>query len=212
MFGKRLLVLLSLGIVSATMMLVAVPAHAVSPCDLSFLTTSAPAPGSTQVLGITFKVVNDEDSGIFGYWALDAINRVVSVWQQPDGSFFVIATYSGKITTFARAVSPNDLATPETTDASGTFQGGYVATFSATTVVSAFGSIGTKDFGGTQADVLLGTYALQKGPPNPFSYLDTFFPGWDPNSFIESPWGWVYHYRSQSWCDTSSGITGNIVT
>jgi len=87
MFGRRLLALVSVGIVSAAMMLVAPAARADSPCDLSFLSTSAPAPGSIQVLGITFKVVNDEDSGVFGYWALDAINRAVRVWQQPDASF-----------------------------------------------------------------------------------------------------------------------------
>jgi len=212
MFGRRLLALVSIGIVSAAVMLVAPVAHADSPCDLSFLSTNAPAPGSTQVLGITFKVINDEDSGVFGYWALDTINRIVNVWQQPDGSFFVIATYSGKFTTFAGAVSPNDLGTFESTDASGTFQGGYVATFSAPPATSAFGSIGPQDFGGSRADILLGTYASQKGPPTPFSYLDMFFPGWATNSFIESPWGWVYHYHGQTWCDTSSGITGNIVT
>ena len=124
----------------------------------------------------------------------------------------MIATYSGKFTTFAGAVSPNDLGTFESTDASGTFQGGYVATFSAPPATSAFGSIGPQDFGGSRADILLGTYASQKGPPTPFSYLDMFFPGWATNSFIESPWGWVYHYHGQTWCDTSSGITGNIVT
>ena len=212
MFGRRLLALVSVGIVSAAVMLVTPVANADSPCDLSFLNTSAPAPGSTQVLGITFKVVNDEDSGVFGYWALDTINRAVSVWQQPDGSFFVIATYSGKFTTFADAVSPNDLGMPERANASGTFQGGYVATFSSPVFSTAFGSAGAFDFGGTQTDILKGVYATQLGPTTAFSYLDHYFPGWNTNSFIESPWGWVYHYHGQTWCDTSGGITGNILT
>ena len=212
MFGRRLLALVSVGIVSAAVMLVTPVANADSPCDLSFLNTSAPAPGSTQALGITFKVVNDEDSGVFGYWALDTINRAVSVWRQPDGSFFVIATYSGKFTTFQGAVSPNELGTLETTNASGTFQGGYAATFSAPEFSTAFGSAGAFDFGGTRADVLSGVYANQVGPTPAFSYLDKYFPGWDTNSFIESPWGWVYHYHGQTWCDTSGGITGNILT
>jgi len=212
MLGKRLLVLVSVGIVSFAVMLVAPVARGDSPCDLSFLGAAAPAPGSTQVLGITFKVANDEDSGVFGYWALDTINRAVSVWQQPDGSFFVIATYSGKFTTFAGAVSPNDLGMNERADASGTFQGGYVATFSSPVFSTAFGSAGAFDFGGTQGDVLRGVYANQVGPTSAFSYLDTYFSGWNTNSFIESPWGWVYHYHGQTWCDTSSGITGNILT
>src|SRR5207245_11567429 len=120
---RGLVAFVSSGIGSAEVRPLAPVAHADSPCDLSFLSTSAP--GSTQVLGITFKVINDEDSGVFGYWALDTINRIVNVWQQPDGSFFVIATYSGEFTPFAGAVSPNDLGTFEIADATGTFQGEY---------------------------------------------------------------------------------------
>src|SRR2546428_12235723 len=94
---------------------------------------------------------------------------------------FVISIYSGKFTTFAGAVSPNDLGMNERADASGTFQGGYGATFSAPEFSTAFGSAGPFDFGGPQGDVLRGRYANQVGQTSAFSSLGTYLSGWDTN-------------------------------
>ncbi len=175
----------------------------------SFVNASGVPVGSVLVLNITHKVTNDEDSGNVGYWALDSYNKHVQVWQVPDGSFYAIARYAGTWQTFAGALSPGT-GFPQS-DASGTFEGGYVATFTATGFTSAFGNIGTKDYGGTKADVLLGTYgAGQTGPTTPFSFLSAYFTG--AASFTYVSWGWTYHYRSQTWNNFDYGTTGDIVT
>ena len=85
---------------------------------------------SALVLNIKHKVTNDEDSGNVGYWALDNYNKHVKVWKLADGTFYVKAMYEGKWKTFAGARSPGTGAV-QSKDASGTFKGGYTATFSA---------------------------------------------------------------------------------
>lgn len=95
-------------------------------------------------------------------------------------------------------------------DASGAFERGYIATFAATGFTSAFGNIGTFDYGGTKADILLGTYgAGQTGPTTPFSFLSTYFTGASGFAYIN--WGWTYHYRSQTWNNFDYATTGDIV-
>lgn len=87
--------------------------------------------GSTLILNINYKVTNDEDSGNVGYWALDNYNKHVQVWQSPTGTFYAVTRYNGNWNTFAGAQSPG-AGTLQSKDASGTFQGGYVATFTGT--------------------------------------------------------------------------------
>ncbi|HMK15681.1 MAG TPA: hypothetical protein VK450_02045, partial [Methanomicrobiales archaeon] len=94
----------------------------------TFVNAGGVPEGGVQVLDIIFKVTNDEDGGFVGYWALDDYNKHVQVWQVPDGSFYAVVRYEGKWTTFANALSPMVGAT-EGSDAKGTFQGGYIATF-----------------------------------------------------------------------------------
>jgi len=181
----------------------------------SFVNAGDVPSGSTLVLNITLKVTNDEDSGNVGYWALDNYNRVVQVWQAPDGSFYAVARYIGKWQTFKGALSPGT-GVEQGNDGEGTFEGGYVATFEATGFTSAKGNIGTKNYGGTKADVLIGTYAgapppgdEQTGPTTPFSYLSTYFTGVSDFTYIN--WGWTYHYKSQRWNNFDYGTTGDIV-
>ncbi len=191
----------------------AAPAH---PRWGSFVNSSGVPPGSALVLNIVYTVTNDEDSGMLGYWALDNYNKRVQVWQDPTNPhlFYVVARYTGNWNTFAGALSPETGAT-QSQDASGTFQGGYVGTFTATGMVSSpayhtFGNIGTFDFGGTKADVLLGTYgAGQTGPTAGFDWTSTYFAG--VSGFTQSQWGWTYHYRGQTWNNYYSGNTGDIV-
>jgi hypothetical protein len=167
--------------------------------------------GSKLVLNIVHKVISDEDSGNVGYWALDNYNKHVQVWQDPtdDTKFYVVARYNGKWQTFAGALSPS-AGVAENKDATGTMHGGYLATFTATGFTSTFGNIGTKDYGGTKADVLLGTYvAGQTGPTTPFSFLSTYFTG--ANGFTYDRWGWTYQYKTQRWDNFDFGTTGDIV-
>lgn len=157
---------------------------------------------ANQVMNIAFKVNNDEDSGFVGYWAIDNINRLVQVWQDPTTptNFYVFANYAGSFTTFAGACSPMTGAT-ETATASGTFQGGYFGMFSDSvdTIPSngvANGNLGTFDFGGTQGDILLCSYgAGQTGPTSAFDWFGYYFPS--GTSFNEFIWGWTYTTRDR---------------
>ena len=169
--------------------------------------------GSKLILNINYKVTNDEDSGNVGYWALDGYNKQVQVWQDPTNPnlFYVVARYTGNWNTFAGASSPGN-GTPESKDAAGTFQGGYVATFSGTfnPTLKTKGNIGSFDFGGTKADIILGTYGSgQTGSTVPFSYISAYFTGVTNFNYID--WGWTYHYKGQTWNNYSSGTTGDIV-
>ncbi|MCP8304090.1 MAG: hypothetical protein H3Z50_01255 [archaeon] len=140
---------------------------------------------------------------------MDNYNKHVQVWQAPDGTFYVVARYTGKWYTFAGALSPG-AGVAQSKDAQGTFEGGYIATFTATGYTSAFGNIGTYDYGGTKADILLGTYgAGQTGPTTLFNFLSTYFTGASPLTLIS--WGWTYHYKSQTWNNFDYGTTGDIV-
>jgi len=165
--------------------------------------------GSQLVININHKVINDEDSGNVGYWALDNYNKKVQVWQVPGGSFYAVARYVGNWQIFAGALSPGT-GKVQGNDASGTFQGGYTGTFTATSCGPTFGNIGTKDYGGTKADILQGTYgAGQTGPTTPYSFLDEYCNGY--SNFHYNNWGWTYHYRNQTWNNFDYGTTGDIL-
>lgn len=203
------IVLIIATILSPIGTVIAAPSH---PTFGTFVNAGGVPSGSKLILDITYKVTNDEDSGFVGYWALDDYNKHVQVWQVPDGSFYEVARYEGTWHTFAGALSPQ-AGTAESADASGTFEGGYVATFTGTFTpgtLKTHGNVGTFDFGGSRADILLGTYgAGQTGPTTPFSFLSTYFPS--SAGFSQPSWGWTYHYKSQTWNNFSYGSTGDIV-
>ncbi|MFH0978326.1 MAG: hypothetical protein V1837_03405 [Candidatus Woesearchaeota archaeon] len=189
----------------------AVTAAPTKPTWGSFTNAGEVPAGSKLIVDITYKVANDEDSGNVGYWALDSYNKHVQVWQAPDGLNYVVARYTGKSQTFAGALSPGVGAT-EGKDATVNFEGGYIASFTGTldATKQTHGNIGTFDFGGTKADVLLGSYgAGQTGPSSPYSFLSDYFPGY--SGFSQPNWGWTYHYRSQSWNNFYYGTTGDVV-
>ena len=179
----------------------------------TFVNASGVPVGSVLVLNISYKVKNDEDSGNVGYWALGDYNKQAQVWKTPDGNFYIVARYVGKWHTFEGALSPG-LGTLESADASGSFEGGYTATFTGTFdptgEYKVKGYIGTFDFGGTKDDVLLGTYGNgQNGDANPFNFLAAYVPDWDNFHYVN--WGWTYHYKSQTWNNFDYGTTGDIV-
>jgi len=191
-------------------MALAAPPH---PSAGSFVNAGGVPGGSTLVLNINFKVTNDEDSGNVGYWALDNYNKRVQVWQAPDGSFYVVTGYAGRWQTFEGALSPG-AGVAQGSDATGTFEGGYTATFTAdglvaTPVYKIKGDIGSFDYGGTEADVLLGIYLNQTGVPNSFDWISAYFENADNFAYVN--WGWTYHYRSQRWNNFDYGTTGDIV-
>ncbi len=205
LFGLLVLILALAFIIPGAAVYAAPP----NPPAGSFVNAGGVPAGSVLVLNINMKITNDEDSGNVGYWALDNYNKAVQVWQVPDGSFYAVARYTGKYQTFDGAMSPG-LGVPITQDAQGTFEGGYTATFNATGCTGAFGYIGSFDFGGTKADILLGTYGKgQTGPATPSSWLATYFTG--VSGFNQPNWGWTYKYKNQRWNNFSTGTTGDIV-
>lgn len=183
----------------------------------TFVNSGAVPNGANLVLNITYKVVNDEDSGFVGYWALDSYNKHVQVWQDPIDKtlFYAVVRYAGQWTTYAGALSPG-FGVLQTSDGSGTFEGGYVATFNATAFTPASGKIASVDLGGTVEDILDGTYGDQTGnPPGSFDWLSTYFTEVSPSTFNEPQWGWTYHYKGQTWNNYyygSQATDGDIVT
>ncbi|MCL4364417.1 hypothetical protein M1328_04225, partial [Patescibacteria group bacterium] len=141
------------------------------------------------------------------FFALDNYNKQMQVWKVPDGSYYVVARYDGRWNTFAGTLSPEN-GTVEGSDASGTMHGGYAGTFTGS-CNSAFGNLGSYDFGGTKSDVMLGTYgAGQTGPTSVFSALSYYCPGY---SNLNYSWGWTYQYKNQTWNNFDYGTTGDIV-
>lgn len=217
-FFATLLVLISLFVLAGASQVLAKPHHHK---DASISTAPVTPPGlpanSILVLDITLQVINDEDSGFFGYWALDSYTKEVRVWQVPAGTFYAEVRYEGKWKTFKNAASPG-LGMTQERDDSGPMKGGYVATFA---FAGAFnpgaqkikGYIGKYDLGGTKTDILTGSTA-QTGPTTPFSVLTAYFPGY--NNFVYQSWGWTYTNESrdadQNWYNFDRASIGDILT
>jgi hypothetical protein len=126
----------------------------------------SPVPaGSKVILHVTFIDTNVEDGGNVGYWALDTLFFTDTFWQAPDGSIYFHLTIVGVWTTFAGALSPNQGITEPKTGSGlliQEFSGHALTTFMPGTRPTS-GFIGVFNAGGTKADILLGTYALQQG-------------------------------------------------
>ena len=152
------------------------------------------------VMNITYKVLNNPDSGVAGnYWALDEMNRHVQVWQTGPTSYRAVVSDEGKFTTFVGTTSPGGTGTIAS-EVTGTLHGGYDATFDAPAVVDAKnGNLGTIDYEGDSSG----------NTPGYVSWLDTYFPGY--SAFTQDPWGWTYHYQNQVWVNSSAGNSGDIV-
>ncbi len=165
--------------------------------------------GSVLAVNITHKVINDEDSGMVGYWALANYNKHVQVWKVPDGTYLAIVNYVGRWITFEGALSPQ-AGTPQLADGHGRFKGGYRATFTADAYTRARGFVGSFDYLGTQADILLGTYgAPQIGVTPSFDWTTEYFT--NVAGFDQFTWGWTYKHKTQRWVNSLAGNTGDIV-
>ncbi|MCL4409569.1 MAG: hypothetical protein M1356_04505, partial [Gammaproteobacteria bacterium] len=168
--------------------------------------------GSILVLNTSYNVVNDEDSGFKGYWAIDNYTKHIMVWQEPSGTFLAVVTYNGTFTTFAGALSPENGIT-EVTGATGRMEGGYVGTFQGTLNATS-PSQSVYNFGGTESDILKGTYGNgQSGNANGFNWLGYFFGSTASSTFSYaqdgSAWGWNYAYCGQTWQNYGFGAYAN---
>ncbi len=121
--------------------------------------------GSKVILHVSFVDTNVEDGGNLGYWALDTLYFTDTFWQATDGSIYFHLSIVGTWTTFAGALSPQQGVTEPKTGSGlliWEFSGHSVTAFEPGSRPTS-GFIGVFNAGGTESDILLGTYALQQG-------------------------------------------------
>lgn len=175
------------------------------------------------LLNTTMRVTNDEDSGKVGYWALDNYIKDITVWQTSSNAFVANVIYLGTWCTFAGALSPqNGMVEPHS--GCGSMQGGYTGTFTATTFnapAPTSNSMGSFDFGGTQNDILLGSYSKgQTGPTTLTRWLGYYFPGNTDFAYTDggNAWSWTYtstnstYLTGNTWINGGAGSSGEIIT
>jgi len=115
------------------------------------------------LLDITLGMTNVSDFGNYSLWSLDSGMESWITWLGPDGTGYVLQSFVGEWQTFKGATSPGAGAV-EPADGSGplvtvTF---FTAHFAFTPgSMQTRGYIGSFDGGGTKANILLGSYALQ---------------------------------------------------
>ncbi len=171
--------------------------------------------GSQLILDISYMWVHMEFFGSVGYWDLERDFISEQWWQAADGSFYGHFYDLGSWQTFKGALSPvNGVVQPR--DGAGLEVFAYYAHIRGTFAPGAMptsGFLGVFDAGGTRADVLLGTYALQTGDTNPvflstggtadftFQYFSSMtFPALLFESLT------IYYWQSNpAWC---TGIVG----
>jgi hypothetical protein len=176
---------------------------------------SSIAPGeiitNNLVLFATAKVVNDQDSGYYGNWALDNYTRTIRVWQTGLHSFAAIVSDSGNSYITAGSPSPGNGVTQPFGGVT-TMNGNQTVTFNATSVSASAPTnnalIGTYNMAGNGGI----QYYLTNGLP--------YFTGID-NSTLNWPSGYSYAYTytpvggaTQTWIDSSSVLqpqSGDIV-
>jgi hypothetical protein len=200
------------------------PNTAVGTCpSQTFLSKSNVPPHSVKLLTISWVAKNDEDSGLDGYWALDHYTSTLNVWYTAStNTYYGIQTFSGVFEAPQGAVSPGSSTNPgnlQSESVFGTLTGGIVLVFNGSFNGGPQGNLGTKNYGGTISDILLGYYGNgQTGPTNSFNPISAYFSGGNTSNPGEPFWGFAYQlnpifHESNSvnqWCNYYSGTTGDI--
>lgn len=220
------------------------PSYKCGKLDTSLTLAVSGPPGSDhakKVLTISWLVVNDEDSGFAGYWALDTYTVSLGVWSVGAGTYkggyYFEVNYKGIFQVPQGAKSPGETGTTpnavtELAAGYGTLAGGewgYITsaeTFEPSTPLA--GSLGTYNYGGTTSDLLLGTYGNgQVGDASEFNWYTAEFSPADPSNanfaFGDggNAWGFVYTLNPlftapsgsiNEWCNFGAGDAGDIVT
>lgn len=195
---------------------------------------STPSNETKKVLSLSWKAVNDEDSGLVGYWAMDTYSVSLSVWQVPGPtpgtiSYFVIQTFSGNFQVPQGALSPEN-GVLEPSSGYGSLTGlifGYIVspeTFDKGSNPSS-ANLGDINYGGNVTDVLLGSYTNgQVGDLTEYNWYTTYF---TPGNAADFPYQWGFTYLLNSmfqtnphgssdstneWCNWDVGNYGDIVT
>jgi hypothetical protein len=153
------------------------------------------------VLNVTYRVVNDVDTGLKGNnWAFDTYTRAVRVWRKAPGRFCSASTYNGTFETIAGWSPAGKTELPA--GIRGTFRGSSVTTFRATFApgdASVRGPLGVKDFACTSAD--------EKGEcSGTWDWLREYFTGIERFRYVR--YSFRYHATENgrgTWIDTFTG-------
>jgi hypothetical protein len=201
--------------------------------QLNVLNAATVFPGGRAqktITGLTWKAVNDEDSGFVGYWAMDTYTSVLNVWEITAGAYagdyYFTQTFSGDFQTPQGATSPN--GTSELASGYGTLLGAEIgnitgATFTVSPGNLTSGNMGDLNYGGSVADLLLGSYGNgQTGDSNAYNWYATYFGN---SGSITYNWGFDYNLNAEfttnsnggshsanQWCNWDTGADGDIVT
>jgi hypothetical protein len=168
------------------------------------------SPTGRTVVSVTHKVVNDNDSGEGGYWAVDNYSRLITVVEvaaptSPGGAglYCVVTQYYGAFVTQAGA-SPQNTCSLDA-GVKGQFRGGYrTAVFEGTLNPSPSqkitGNLGIIDY---QCDGA-------GNCPGVFEWPTTYFVGTLTGDSL-AWWGWMYlGYANGSWINSDDGNSGDI--
>ena len=170
-----------------------------------------PAPGSTLMVNAVVKILNDEDSGYQGYWAIDNYTLNVKIWLEPNGTYFFAFLYRGTATTYAGVPAPGITGTESgkgVAHYSGYVAGFFTGAFSHT--MKTFGFLGTDNYGGSPS--MLGSYSSATAPPNVTDWLGVYFQG--GYSVLSETFSLSYFYHGQVWVDAynvPAAESGNII-
>lgn len=183
--------------------------------------SAMPLNNQSSPITISYKVINDEDSGMVGYWALDNYTKTVTVTPTNiSGQFNITALYDGTFCTFNGSLSPQN-GMLESADGCGTMIGGYSGYLTNVSEFNdSFNATNPVDLNGTQSDILKQVYANQTGNPASFNWVDSYFPGADGTHYADYSWGWTYELNgwnwssgsNQTWVNSGAGNSGDIVT
>ena len=146
-------------------------------------------------------LLNDVDSSITGYWAMDTINRIVRVCPTGIPGVWNYNTYDvGQFVSFA-GHSPNSLTAFIGDHITGTIKGGVWLTVTGTLNPNTPSNIGAVNLA---CDHI--------GNCKDFSTLSTIFSS--TTSVVWNSWGWTYRATCvdppQIWVNSSAGNTGDI--
>ncbi len=169
------------------------------------------------IVNITADIINNPDSGNYGYWALDNFVRKITVYQTSANSFVMNFADNGLAYTFA-GVNSLGAGIPEpyngvvqftgyaSTPFNGVFSPGSNAVATNGMLIGTFNNNGAPV--GNTIDITNSISTFEH-------YIDMYFTG--ATNYEPSTWSWTYTNATypaneNKWVDAYTGISGEIIT
>jgi hypothetical protein len=152
--------------------------------------------GGKMIVNVTYGLYNDADSGFFGNWATDSLNRHLQIFDVGGGSFCALVNDTGSFVTTGPLSPENGVAlSPGIT---GVINGGYVTShFTGTFDPSGSGLYATHGN--------LGSFDATLAHPSFLSYFST------NGAWTQPSWGWTYHTaQNGDWVNALTSSFGDI--